>query len=81
MFWKKGENETKEERLSKQLDAALKKLERAERQIKCGYQHKESELPQSFDEVSNYSGPVVLSPVSENDCINNLTDSLWLSSP
>ena len=44
------------------MDAALKKLERAEEQIECVRQRKETTLPQSHDEASNYSGSVVPSP-------------------
>ena len=43
--------ETKEDRLSKQLDATLKKLERAEEQIEHVRQHEEHALPQSHDEA------------------------------
>ena len=57
--------EAKEERLSRQLDAALRKLERAEEQRECARQHKGSALPRSFDELSSYSGPVVSSPEPE----------------
>ena len=59
--------ETKEDRLNRQLDAALKKLERAEEQIEHVRQCEEHALPQSHDEASNHSGLVVPSPEPETE--------------
>ena len=74
--------ETKEDRLSKQLDATLKKLERAEEQIEHVHQREEHvhqreehALLQFHDEASNHSGPVV--PSSEPE-ITASHESLWL---
>ena len=59
--------ETKEDRLNRQLDAALKKLERAEEQKEHVRQCEEHALPQSHDEASNHSGLVVPSPEPETE--------------
>lgn len=71
--------EAKEDRLSKQLNAALKKLERAEEQIECVCQCEEHALLQSRDKASNYSGSVVLSPESETE-VTTSHESLGLPS-
>ena len=70
--------EVKEERLSQQLDVALRKLERAEEQRECARQHKGSAVPRLFDELSSYSGPVVSS--SEPEIVTTSQESSWLSS-
>ena len=71
--------ETKEDRLNRQLDAALKKLERAEEQIEHVRQCEEHALPQSHDEASNHSGLVVPSPEPETE-VTTSQGSLLLSS-
>ena len=70
--------EVKEERLSRQQDAALRQQERAEEQRECACQHKGSALPRLFDELTSYSGPVVLSP--EPEIVATSQESSWLSS-
>ena len=57
--------ETKDDRLSRQLDVALKKLERTE--VERVRQCEEYALPQSRDEALNHSRPVVLSPELETE--------------
>ena len=71
--------ETKEDRLSRQLDAALKKLERTEEQIERIRQYEGHALPQSRDEASNHSGPVVPSPEPETE-VTTSQESPWLPS-
>ena len=71
--------ETKEDRLSRQLDAALKKLERTEEQIERVRQCEEHALLQSHDGASNHSGPVVPSPEPETE-VTILQESPWLPS-
>ena len=63
--------------MSKQLDATLKKLERAEEQIEHVWQHEEHALTQSHDEASNYSGSVIPSSEPETE-ITASHESLWL---
>ena len=75
---KVGGKRREEERLSRQLDAAPRKLERAEEERECARQHKGSALPRSFDELSSYSGPVVSSP--EPEIIATSQESSWLLS-
>ena len=75
---KKGESGRQKDRSSQQLDAALRKLERAEEQMECTCQHKGSALPKSFDKFSSYFGPVVLSSVP--DICSNITKPSWLLS-
>ena len=71
--------EIKGDQLSKQLDAALKKLERAEEQIEHVCQCEELALPQSRDEASNHSGSVVPSPESQTE-VTSSHESLRLPS-
>ena len=71
--------ETKEDRLSRQLDVALKKLERTEEQIERIRQCEGHALPQSRDEASNHSGPVVPSPEPETE-VTTSQESPWLPS-
>ena len=70
--------EAKQERLSQLLDAALRKPERAEEQVECIHQHKETAMPKSFDELPRYSGPDV--PLIEQETVTTLQVSSWLSS-
>ena len=68
--------ETKEDRLSRKLDAALKKLERTEEQIERICQCEEHALLQSHDGALNQ---VVSLPEPETE-VTTLQESPWLPS-
>ena len=71
--------ETKEDRPRRQLDAALKKLERTEEQIEHICQCEEHALLQSHDGALNHSGLVVSLPEPETE-VTTLQESPWLLS-